>query len=282
MLKMAAVWVFISIIGFGVVFLCGMVFGGPNGMMAGLGGGILMILPVMNLIGIAKQKGFLPLYANLKDHEKFVIFPNAFGRLRTLIMNTKHEGVLYKKDLGWIDDKGREYAWGKDKCSLGYPKCGITIDPVPSHYMELIEKNRDIDNYEDAIKRFLGEKEYTVFAKKFREEVRPNIYDIRRELQYLINTANPQNELKETVFGETYSFKNLANWLIYAYDPRSMENAIDTEKIWVKREQLGYKPIDKAMSYAKAAVIAMIGLAIFFAVVSSLGVNLGEIFGGLF
>ena len=125
-----------------------------------------MFIPVMQMISTSKAKGFMPLFLNLKEFEKFVHFPDKFGKMHTIIVNTKDEGVCYKKDMGFIDDKGTEYAWGTSRMSFADPKVGITVDVKNAHYTELLEKNRNIEDYEDALITFFGDTKYKDFCDK--------------------------------------------------------------------------------------------------------------------
>jgi hypothetical protein len=232
------------------------------------------------MIGVARQKGFLPLYINLKTEdgiktEKFIAFPDNFGRLKIMIVNTRHEGICTKKGLGIIDDKGTEYAWGNEPFSFGEPKLGMTIPVKAARYTELLEKNRDIKDYDEAVKEYLGDTKYKNFVEKHRKIQDPDIFNINNELQNITDEPHSQNLLNEKIFGETWGFKNFAQFLKYAYNPIAMENVIETVKIWTKREQMGYKDTDKAMSRAKAVVMVIIGVIILVVVLTS--IDLGKI-----
>lgn len=273
-------WILLGIGGFAVTFVGGFYFGGPYGGMVGMGGGALLLLPLLQMISTGKQKKFLPLYVNLKEHEKYLMFPDRFGKLRVMIVNTRHEGVCYKKGLGFIDDKGTEFSWGSDPCSIGEPKLGMTVDIKNASFTELLEKNRDIRDYDEALETYLGKAKYTAFCEKYRSKDKPDIYDINKELDSLMNEKHPENALKEKVFGETWGFRNFLRFLKYAYHPLAMDIAVDSEKLWVKQEMMGYKDAEKAMGWAKAIVWILFGLMIFIAVLSSLNMEgLGSMFG---
>lgn len=278
-MRIISLYVTMAIMGFALAFVGGFLFGAMSGLMFAFISGLLMLMPTIQMIAMAKQKGFLPLYCNLQEFEKFLGFPDSFGRLKIMIVNTKHEGVCHKKGMGFIDDKGTEFAWGNSPFSLAHPKLGMTIDIKNARYTELLEKNRKIEDYDDAIRKYLGETQYKEFCAKFRTDPLPDIYGIYKELDRLLNERSPDDELTEKVFGETYSFKHFLRWLKYAFHPQTMENAVETEKIWTKREQLGYKDVDKNVSRAKAIVYVLFGLMIFIAVISSMNINLGQFFG---
>lgn len=278
-MKIIALLLTAAVMGFALAFIGGFLFGGTMGMMFSMLSGLLMFMPIIQLIGIAKTKGFLPLYVNLQEHEKFIGFPDSFGRLKILIVNTRHEGICYKKNFGFIDDKGTEYAWGNSPFSLAMPKLGMTIDVKNAHYTELLEKNRKLQDYDDALRSYLGTEAYDTFCEKYRTDTPPDIYDIYRELDRLIDEVKPNDNLEEKVVGETYGFKHFLRWLKYAFHPQSIENAIETEKIWTKRQQMGYKDVDKNISRAKAIVYVLFGLMIFIAVISSLNINLAGMLG---
>lgn len=273
-------WVILCIGGFVLSVVGGFFFGGAYGAMAGMGAGFLMFMPVMQMITIGKQKGFLPLYVGLKDNEKYVHFPDKFRKLKTIIANTRHEGVCYKKGIGFIDDKGTEFSWGGDPASFGIPKLGMTAEIKNASFTELLEKNRDIKDYDEAIRKYLGDEKYKVFCEKYRNIEKPNIHDINKELDALINVEKPADPLVEKVFGETWSFANFARFLKYAYHPLAMDIAVDSEKLWVKQEMMGYKDADRAMGWAKAVVWVLFGLMIFISVLSSLNIKgFGSMFG---
>ena len=272
-------WIVLGLCGMIVGVLGGYYAGGGIGAGMGMMAGFLCLMPLLQMISIGKQKGFLPLYVTLKEFEKHIIFPDSFGKLKTMIVNTRHEGVCYKKGLGLIDDKGTEYSWGKDPCSFGVPKLGMTVDITNASYTDLLEKNRKIEDYDNAIKEYLGEDKYKIFCEKYRKNDKPDIYAINKELDALINVENPKDSLSLKVFGETYSFKNFLRFLKYAYHPQALEVAMDQEKLWVRQEQLGYKNTDRAIGWAKAVLLVLFGLMIFFAVIGSLNIDFSNMFG---
>ena len=273
-------WILLAIGGFALSLVGGAYFGGAYGAMAGIGAGLLMLVPLMQMITIGKQKSFLPLFVSLKDHEKYLHFPDRFGKLKTMIVNTRHEGICHKKGIGFIDDKGTEFSWGGDPVSFGEPKLGMTVDIKNATFTELLEKNRSVKDYDEALQKYLGKETYNTFCDKYRTKDKPDIYDINKELDTLINIKHPNDELKEKVFGETWSFANFCRFLKYAYHPLAMDIAVDSEKLWVKQEMMGYKDAEKAMGWAKAIVWILFGLMIFIAVLSSLNLQgLGNMFG---
>jgi len=280
-MKNIVLWVMLSLAGFAFCFIGGFYFGGPYGSMTGFLAGMIMLMPLMQMIMVAKQKGFLPLYVELKNHEKFIHFPDNFGKLKTLIVNTKHEGVCHKKDIGFIEDKGTEFSWGKDPVSFANPKLGITIDIKNSTYTELLEKNRNIEDYDNAIEKFLGPEKYKLFCATHRKNPEPDIHDINKELEDLLS-QKPHDELNEKVFGETWGFRNFLRFLKYAYHPLAMDVAVSREKLWTRMEAEGYAESQKAISWAKAAVMIIFAFMIFLIVMSTLDLSsLGGMFGGL-
>jgi len=268
-MKNLAVWIAISIAGIVLGFIGGFITGGIEGMMMGLFAGIIMIIPIMQMIATSKFKGFLPLFFNIDDKQKFVHFPDSFGRIKTLVMDIKHDGVLYKKGIGYIDDKGSEYAWGNNICAFAIPRLGVTIDWNAAQYTHKLKED-GVTDYEDGVRLYLGGKKYLGFGKKHRMNKKPDIDNINQELDDLITEKNPEDSLERDVVGETVDFRDFASFLKYAYHPVSMENAIDTEKIWTKREQLGYKDVDRNVSRAKAIVYILFGAMIFIAVLSAM------------
>lgn len=279
-MNVVAMYVIIGILGLCLSFVGGYMSGGTMGMMMGMFSGLLIFMPIMMMVGYAKNKGFLPLYRTLKDFEKFIFFPDKFGRLKILVMNTIHDGILHKKKLGLIDDKGTEFAFGDSRMSIALPRKGTSVDLKDIHYFSLLKKDDGIEDYDDAIKHYLGESTYDAFCEKFRKNIKPDIYDINAELQWLIDYEFPKNKLEKDVFGDTVDFRDELQHLKYIYNPVSMENAVDTEKIWTKREQMGYKDVDKKMSTAKAIVYILFGLMVFLIVISVIDWSqLGALFG---
>ena len=229
-MKNVILWVVCSLGGLIGAVLGGYFFGGINGAMIGMFAGIIQFMPVMMMLGAAKNKGFLPLFDNLQEFEKYVHFPDKFGRLKTLIVNTRHVGICHKKGIGIIDDKGTEYCWGDSPASFGEPKLGMTIDVKTAHYTSKLEED-GIEDYDQAIQEALGEEGYKKFLTQFRKDkIRPDIYEINKELDYILD-ADLKKKLEKEVFGETWGFKNFIRWLKYAYHPQTLENAIDTEKV---------------------------------------------------
>jgi len=280
-MKNIILWVVCSLAGLVGAVLGGYFFGGLNGAMIGMFAGIIQFMPVMMMLGTAKNKGFLPLFTDLGEFEKYVHFPDKFGRLKTLIVNTRHEGICHKKGIGIIDDKGTEYCWGDCPASFGEPKLGMTIDVKTAKYTDILEEDENIEDYDNAIKEVLGDDDYKNFVKKFRtEKIRPDIYEINKELDFLLD-AKLKKKLEKEVFGETWGFKNYIRWLKYAYHPQTLENAIDTEKVWVKQEAMGYRDVQKTGAWAKAIIAIGFTIMIIIIVLSSVDLsNFANLFGG--
>ena len=291
----------IAALALGIVL--GFLTGGITSAMSFMMIGLIQFVLVMQIIMIAKNKGFLPLFFNLREEkgikkEKFITFPDKFGRLRVLIMDIKHDGICGKKGLGIIDDKGTEYAWGNSPFSFGEPRMGVSVDVLAAMYIqqcrfEWLKKKKDkkvsaddmhtdeIDDYDAMIREYLGETKYVEFCNRFRKNREPDIYEINEEIQYLIDQETVENPFKTIVFGATWGFKDFLRYLKYAYHPQAMENAVDTEKIWTKREQMGYHNTNKAIEWAKAIILIIIELIILFTILSSLNLsNIGKLFGG--
>jgi len=280
-MNVIGMWIMVAILGVCMGFGGGYVTGGTMGMMIGMFSTIMVFMPIMMMVAYAKNNGFITLYRSLKDFEKFIFFPDKFGRLKIFVMNTVHDGILYKKKYGLIDDKGTEFAFGDNRMSIALPKKGVTVDLKDIQYFSMLKKEDGIQDYDHAIKQYLGESVYTQFCEKFRKNPKPDIYDINAELQWLVDYPIPRDMMEKDVFGETVSFVDELQHLKYMYHPQAMENAVDTEKIWTKREQAGYKDMDKRMSTAKAIVIILFGLMVFLIVVSVIDwSNMGGLFGG--
>lgn len=281
-MKNVILWVVISLAGMVGCMLGGFFTGGVTGAMVGMFSGVIMFMPVMMMLGTAKNKGFLPLFQNLGENEKFVHFPDNFGRLKTLVVNTRHEGICHKKGLGVIDDKGTEYCWGDDPVSFGEPRLGMTIDVKNARWSELLEKDDGIEDYDNAIKEALGDKDYESFVKKYRKNnIRPDIYNINSELDFILD-ADLKDKLEKKVFGETWGFKNFLRFLKYAYHPQTLENAIDTEKVWVKQEAMGYRDVQRTGAWAKAVIGILFAVMVVLIVLSQVDLsNFANLFGGI-
>ncbi len=281
-MKNVVLWVVVSLAGMVGATIGGYFTGGITGAMIGMFAGVIMFMPVMMMLGTAKTKGFLPLFQNLGENEKFIHFPDNFGRLKTLVVDTRHEGVCYKKGLGLIDDKGTEYCWGNDPVGFGAPRLGVTVDVKEAKWSELLEQEDGIEDYDAAIKEALGDNDYKQFVKNYRQSnIRPDIYNINGELDFLLN-ADFKKKLEKKVFGETWGFKNFLRFLKYAYHPQTLENAIDTEKVWVKQEAMGYRDVQRTGAWAKAVIGIMFAIMVVLIVLSQVDLsNFAKLFGGI-
>jgi hypothetical protein len=284
-MKNVVIWISMSIAGLALSVILGGLLGGLTMAIVGILSGIIMFVPLMQMITVAKNKRFLPLFFNLGEEngvkkEKFIAFPDQFGRLNILIAQIKYKGICFIKNLGIVDDKGTEYAFGNDPISFGEPRRGYTVNVKSAQYHYKLRRNKGVNDYDEMIRKYLGEEGYKTFLTRFRTNPEPSASDIQNEISYLI-AAKPVDNLSELVFGETWSFKDDLNFLKYNYHPVSMKNAVDTERIIQKRIDMGYKDTDKAMSRAKAVVLIVIAVVILIAVLSSLDLSkIGSFFGG--
>jgi len=285
LLKSLIIWIGMSIGGVILGFVGAFLFGNPIAAMFAMMGGFIAVLPLFMMISKAAQKKFLPLYETLNDKQKFIHYPDKFGKLGTMIVDIKHPGILSKKGIGIIDDKGTEYAWGKDPVSFSEPENGLTIDIPAAQYTHLLRKEENILDYEQMIKEYLGEAEYKKFFDKFRLNPKPDWIAIEEELEYLKNFKpipdkdNP-DKFKKIVFGTTWGIDNFMAYLKYALNPLRVDTAIKTEVLLAKQEAAGYKDQSRALSWGKAIMLVLLGLAIFFAIMSALNLgNIGSIFG---
>lgn len=267
-------WTIMDIIGLIIIFV-GAILGGFLGMMFSIMictiGGLIMFFPVMMAGATIKRKRLVPFFMQLKPNEQISLFVNNRFQMHPFIFNTKHEGIMQKKHLGIIEDKGSPLTWGSQPISISLQGLGVTLDLKKGSYQKILEKNRGIKSYEEAIMRYLGPAKYTEFYNLFRKNPRPDIYHIRKELLYLIARHEPNDPLSEEVLGETITFKDYAKWLVYVYNPTSAQNAMDAEKIQAKREAMAYKEQDKATSIGKAIVMIIITIMIFLIVMGATG-----------
>jgi len=280
-MNVVVLYVTMGVFGIAIGIGGGYFVGGTNGMIIGMFSGLIPFMAVMQIIGFAKTKGFLPLYKNLNEHEEYAWVPNKMNKIRLFIMKKKHKDLLYRKGLGIFENKGTEFNFGNNPMCFAFPESGYTVDFRTIHYFGLLEKEDKVDDYEECIKEYLGEEKYKIFCKLFRENPRPDYYDIDNEIQWLINNKPSKdngNVLDKNVFGETVDFSNRLKYLRYNYDPISSENATEREKIISLKEGMDYRDESKAMNRAKAAVMVLIGVAIFIIILTS--VDISSLFGG--
>lgn len=315
-MNVVVLYVTMGVFGIAIGIGGGYFVGGTNGMIIGMFSGLIPFMAVMQIIGFAKTKGFLPLYKNLNEDEEYAWVPNKMNKIRLFIMKKKHKDLLYRKGLGIFENKGTEFNFGNNPMCFAFPESGYTVDFRNIHYFSLLEKDDGVDDYEECIKEYLGEDKYKIFCKNFRENPKPDYYDIDNEIQWLINNKpktngittdeksfaelcqdyknkkidsdtiftvknkieNKGNILNKNVFGQTVDFSNRLKYLRYNYDPISSENATEREKIISLKEGMDYRDESKAINRAKAAAMILISVAIFIIILTS--VDLSSLFGG--
>lgn len=230
------------------------------------------------MVSVAKERNVLPMLTNLKKHERLVFYILNLKNIVPVIFNSKDEGILEKEKLGMIEDKGTPLFWGKVPVRMALSGAGVTLDIKDVAYTGALGERRDIRSYEDAIKRYLGPKEYIAFEKKFRVPNRkPDWSAIKTELLYLLK-QEPNDPLAESIAGEQVDFRYHINHLLYAYDPMLAKNAVDRRVMAAEQQNLQYKTADKAMGYAKAFAVVMIVIVIFLVAIQN--VDFGKILGG--
>jgi len=285
-MRNTTLYIMMGLGGLGFTTIMGYFTGQEMGVMAGLLGGIICFIPLIQLILTAKTKGFLPFFWNLEEEngikkEKYCLIPNKFGRLTLIVAKIVGKDTLFAKRLGLIDDKGTEYAFGNSPLSFIQPRLGFTKNIKSAQYHSLLRRKKDIDDYEEAIKKYLGPEQYKTFESRFRQNPEPDANDINDEIQYLRNIKEPADPLGLTVFGETYTWDDDLSYFQYNYLPDTMQNFVDNEKINVRREEMGYKDPQKSIAWAKAVAIVVIAVVILLAVLSSLDLSkIGALFGG--
>jgi hypothetical protein len=249
-------------------------------MMFAVFGVVMEIFPTMNIIGQVKKARLFPFLGGTKDDEQVTLFADVRNRVSPMIVNNKHEGILHKKEFGIVEDKGSPLTWADTgiPVSISLQKCGVGVDLRKAAYTNKLETD-GLQDYEEAVKRYLGPAKYTEFAKKFRTTSEPQYEEISKELDHLLE-AEPNDPLSLKVCGETVTFKNYLNWLKYAYHPLSAENAVDSEILETKREAMAYKEAAKMQGWGKLIIIVLIGVGIFLVILATMGPNLGKLFGG--
>lgn len=262
-------WMILGIMGFAIVFI-GYALGGALGMIMGMGGGTMMIIPVMQVSTIIKTKRLVPWFMKLKDYEEISLYITERFQVWPYIFNNKNEGVLEKKKVGLIENKGTPLIWGSQPISITLQNCGLSVDLKKSQYVANLTENRGLETYEEGLKRFLGPSKYVEFCKKFRTRPAPGWGFIKDELNWLLD-QEPNDPLVERVCGETINFKHYLNWLLYAYHPRSSINALNAEKIQTKREAMAYKEVTKGKNIGITIFLIILGIIIFLVVYNSIG-----------
>ena len=253
--------------------------GGATGAMVGMFAGFMPFMATMQIIGYARTKGFLSLFRTLEDDEKYGWVPNKMNKLMCFVFKKKHPGVIYRKGLGFFEDKGTEFSLGNSPMSFVYPHSAYTVDFPTMQFFSMMEREEQIDDYEDCVREYLGEKEYKIFCAKYRTEARPDFYSIQNELDYLIRHKPKSDDgLSASVFGETVDFRNRLKYLRYNYDPITADNATERERLAALKEGMDYKEPNKDISRAKAIVMILFGVMVFILVISM--VDIGSIVGG--
>jgi hypothetical protein len=260
------------------------------GAMAGMLGGVISFIIVAVIITQAKSKGFLPLFWNLEmenniKKEKYCFVPNKFGKLRIIVAKMVADGVIFIRRYGLIDDKGTEYNFGNSPLSFVLPNFGFTKDLVQSQYHHKLRKDKNINDWDEAIKKYLGEgsQTYKLFLDKFRSNPEPNAKAIQDELQWLKDIKNPADPLELKVCGETVSFHDDIDFFKYIYHPQQMKVFVENEKMNVKLREQGYHEDagKKWMSMAKAAAIIIIVIMVALLALSQVDLShIGNLFGG--
>lgn len=282
-MNMIVMFIMMALGGVILGFIGGFFTGGLMGMIMGVFAGIMPFMAIMQIIGYAKSKGFLALFKTLEENEKYVFIPNKLNKIIIFIMKIKHPEILYRKGLGFFEDKGTEFGFGNSPMSFAFPDSAYTVDFKTIQYFSLLGKDKDLEatDYEDCVKEYLGEDAYKTFCTKFRNNPKPDYYDIQNELDYLMR-ATPVNKLEKTVFGETVDFRSRLKFLKYNYNPITADNATEREKIAALKEGMDYKDkdVDKAVSRARAIFMVLMGLMIFLIVISVIDwSNFSSLFG---
>ncbi len=254
-----------------------------QGMMIGAFAGFMPFIAVMQIIGYAKNKGFLALFKTLEPNEKYIWVPNKLNKIMLFIMKKSHKDVLTHKQLGIFEDKGTEFALGNSPMGFAFPHSAYTVDFPTIHYFSKNEDKEDgVDDYEDMVYKYLGDTKYKQFYNKFRGKDKTDYYSIINEINWLIQNPptgdNGGDAQEQVVFGETVDFRNRLKYLRYNYDPITAENATERERILALKEGMDYREPDRYMSKAKAISVVLMAIMILVVVFSV--VDVGAIFGG--
>jgi len=272
-----------SIFGFILILFGSTGLLGIIGIFLGFIGGFLMLIPILKDISIITGEGLTAFWQPKKPGKKISFTITKYGKLLFLPVEDKHEGLLYHNGKFFADNKGDQLQTqsGRD-CVLSIAGLGVTLTTKMAGYTALLKKERKVDNYDDAVKKYLGPSKWSLFQQKFRGKNQPkDKYGVHNELDFLLD-EQPQDVLKEKIVGETITFRDFLNYLKYAYNTLAVENAIDRERIDMMDRLNDYSQKAKnAVQYAIAIIIVIIGIGIAAYIFS--GVDMGgmlNFFGG--
>jgi len=273
-----------ALIGFMMVLLGSSGVLGIFGILPGFLGGTMMLMSTMTLIGPIIREHLVPHFKKLKDDEELSYHITRRGKIFPLIVTNRKEGILYWNKHFFADAKGGELSTPSGKpANLTLQRYGYTLDPKVLGYMSVLKREkklRDGDEYDNALKHYLGLEGYISFVKKFREhKPLPDKYDIERELKWLLDYKKPVDTLEYNIAGEKIGFRSILGFMKYSYDTNATENAIEREKLDIMLRGQSYSPeAAKAIGYAIAVVIVLIGVGV--AVYMFQSIDIGSMFGG--
>lgn len=220
------------------------------------------------------------LFDKLKEDERVVIFLNRSGNVMITVFKMVHDALLFRAGYGFIENNGWQLKWGRKNAVIALQGYGDTLNPQQAGYQSRLRKE-GVKDYEEAIKRYLGPVKYAEFKRRFRINPLPDIFEIRKEIDYLRN-ARPADPLAFSINGETINFRDLLDYEYYASTPIALENAIERERINEHELAFSYKPQDKSIKWALAIVLILIGVGILIVMIGNtdMGNMLGGIIGG--
>ena len=218
------------------------------------------------------------LFDKLKEDERLVVFLNRSGSVVLSVFKVVHDALLFRSGYGFLENNGWQLKWGKKNAVIALQGYGDTIAPEQAGYQSRLRKE-GIKDYEEAIKRYLGPIKYAEFKRRFRVNPLPDIFEIRKELDYL-RSARAADPLAFEINGETLDFRSLLNYDYYASTPIALENAIERERINEHELAFSYKPQDRSIKWALAIVLILIGVGILLVMIGN--TDLGNMFGGIF
>lgn len=278
----------ISVLGFLMVIFGSTGILGIFGIMPGFFGGIMMLMAFMMLVGPIMREGLLPYWAKLRDDEEITWHITRRGKFFPFIVKNRKEGLLYWNKHFFADAKGAMLTSLTGKAmSLSLQRYGYTLDPPTMSYFQKVKKDKKLktgDEYEEALALYLGKDNYEAFKKKFRDKTDlPDKFDIQDELTWLLDYQKPADALEYNIAGEVMGWKDILGFMKYSYDTAAVENSIEREKLDILMRQSSYNQEGlKAINYAIAIVIVLIGLGVAFYIFQNIdiGSTLGGLFGG--
>lgn len=240
-------------------------------------GTMFSFMAAISVIMLCYANKVSAVFDKLKQDERVAIYLTRGGDVVISVFKLVHDALLFRSGYGFMENNGWQLRWGKKHAVLALQGYGDTLAPEQAGYHSQLKKE-GIKDYEEAIKRYLGPIKYVDFKRRFRVNPIPDIFEIRKELEYL-RTSKPADPLSFSINGETLDFKDMLNYQYYASTPIALENAVERERINEHELAFSYKPQDKSIKWALAILLILIGAGVLIVMIGN--TDLGAMFGGI-